>query len=1360
MNTSTLYQRLNQGGTDPKSMVTTAGTEFGLTGDQMYKIGMVESGLQSGAANPNSSATGLYQFTSGTWKETIGKYGAQYGIPEGTAPTDAAANAILGAAYLRDNRDDFKNSYGKDPELTDLYMGHFLGRTGRKRFVDGMTADPNVPATSLVSAKQAKANKEIFFNADGTPRSASEVYSLFGNKLGAVADQAQQQQTKDRNISNVQERELGRLLDLGNTAELNAESAVADFTKRGLDVPLASANPQPFADTVADYGLRPLPEVEERSFMDEAFDAASANIRLSSGVVKANEVVLAGLHALSKDFGFDMEWGQEALAVTSAFSDLSPEEMGRVDLNNPFKPTEEMYTKAFDAGLDRKWSEYISTAMSPDEFIRKVQLATDMQKADETRRGVGLGAGLAGGLAGAAVDPLSYVGGAAKGVTWGSRVLFAGAEAAGMNVLSEKMTEWATAGAVEADIASAALGGFIFGGTLRGVSDAFINNAAATRMRARQESLATGQADMTARPDIEIPEGQAYADIPGQPGAVVDQFGNTHSATSVGNPKLLDEAAAEDIRANKGVDLGPASMLAYSLLRSEHKVVRDVAADLVRSPTGIQGGGTGRTKMTAEDILGRLEGQDNMWYNKAMKQREALKDLKGIGREGMEREIVTAIESGDLSKLSPESKAFAESIIELYTRKFDEASNPGRFGQAYAPPVFASGRDPKSYVPQVFEEGKVTAAKARFGGEEGWEGLQKAIKDNWTAQWKGDHNGIRARFSEAYKDEIEAYTAAGELPEVALMKTFNDYIEKKSYGISKQGDFTHSASLEDANLSDSLVGIENNNFTMERNLFDSGFENIADDGAGFAINDLRHFDMMNIAQMYNRRMNGDVAIHGSTGKDTKALKDRVVNMADPKGKRELDQLVRVITGRSRVDNPSMAFNAMMRGVQNVSFASNNAQMWINNLSEVTGWAANRTNFVLRNGVKGLEQLMNPQTKFTKADMKDFQAALFGNDLNTVMTKSFANTRDAMIREGTGKKLANFTAGVDQFGAVVSSNKWNPYTKMLNFTQESLTGLARGGVLADITQEAFGGIKFRPEILKNASVTPAQYKGVLDMMRQHVKVVNGEFKPDTAAIVKDPRANDLWRLADYIASDSVTRTNKVGMNYVAQPNALTNLALQFKSFTLKGLNSRTVRMFHESFHGKGLDNAVRATVMFGTMSALWSMQTHYRSLGIPEKDRQAYLDKMLDPAMVSYQAISRSAELGPLLGGVGLVVNPALQMAGLGNDMFRAGRSTIDPSTVLDKRDPLLSRAGTLKESSQQLGQALFDTFPAARTGVAAAQTVASLPGMAAADYGYQRDMEKRAFFEGLGAVAPNDPAVQWLINQWAEQAGAAGKGMR
>lgn len=1366
--TQTLYEKLQASSGDLSGLVNAAGQELGLPEGQMYRIGMVESGLKPDVKNKRSSATGLYQFTKGTWNEVVTKYGPQYGIPEGASAKDPVANAILGAAYLNENSTNFKDTFGKDPDITDLYMGHFLGQKGRKKFLDAMTKNPEAPALQFTGKRQVKANPDVFFNEDGSPASLAEVYKRFGNKLSAGEDAGNHlaSMKSDIYVDAVRERMMDREF-LGQDSQLDIERAVSSQGNFGLTY----GNAKPFADTVSDYGLQKPAEVEERSFFDEAWDASMAELRLSSAGRYMNEKALALSAAITQDLGIPQDWDNAAAQVAAAFSGLTQEEMLRFDITKGYEVPEELWPKIYNSGIDKKWTEFIKTAKNNQDLIEKVQLASEMQKADETRKKAGLGAGLVGGVVGALGDPLTFAGGTAiKAGSVGGRMFVAGVEGSVGSVASELGLEMDTKGAVEANVGSAAIGGFVAASGLRGLGEAFSNFPASIRMRARQEALDSGIDDITARPDIEVPEGRRYVDHPEETGAVVDESGNTHSATSVGNPKILDEATEEHIRANKGVELGGANMLAYDLLRAESNEVRGIAADLVRSPTGIQGGGSGKTSMTAEDVLGRLEGMDNAWYTNAMKAREAaydnsMFDISGsrTAREDMERTVVEAIESGDLSKLSKEQQEYAQLITELYVRKFEEGTNPSMFGNTDAPPVFASTRDASRYVPQVFEEGKVNAAKMRCGGEQGWEGLQEAIKANWRSQWKANHNGVREKFRAAYEEELKVRgdAALGKAKEgegidldKLLDEMADEYIEKKSYGISRNGDFTHSAGLEDANLDDSLVGIENNNFTMERNVFDSAFRTLASDGQPFSINELRHFDMLNLAQMYNRRVNGDVAIHAATGKDTKALKDKVVNLPEGKDKHNLDQLVRLITGRARADNTAPAFNAVMKGLQDLSFASSNAQMWINNLSEVSGWATNRIMFMARNGVPALKQLFNPETKFTKADLKDFRDGIFGHELNNALQPSYINVKDALIRQGVGERAAKVAAGVRVAGAAVASPRFNPYTKFLNGTQELLTGMARGGVLSDITQEAFGGIKINPAALKNASVTPEQYRGVLDMLREHVKVVDGEFKPDVAAIRRDPRTNDLWRLADYIASDSVMRTGKVGMNYVMRPNSIMNLALQFKSFMLKGLNARTVRLFHESFHGKKVDNVMRVIIGSVITGALWSMQVHYRSLGIPENERQAYLEKMLDDGMIAYQSVSRQAELGPALGAVNLVFGAAT-----GSDIFRLGRSTVDPKSA-QYGDPLRANATSMKSVGEAFGQASYDTFPAARTLTAPYVIGSSILGWANADYGYQSDMQLRSFYEALGSLAPNAPEVQWFINQMAEEAGASGKYMK
>lgn len=112
-------------GFDPKIAVQVAGTE---------------SGLDPNA--DNGIAAGLFQFVSGTWAGMLRKYGAMYGISPMASRKDPRANAILGVCYLKENYDGLKQALGKEVTDLDLYMSHFLGLGGAKRFLSAPPGDP------------------------------------------------------------------------------------------------------------------------------------------------------------------------------------------------------------------------------------------------------------------------------------------------------------------------------------------------------------------------------------------------------------------------------------------------------------------------------------------------------------------------------------------------------------------------------------------------------------------------------------------------------------------------------------------------------------------------------------------------------------------------------------------------------------------------------------------------------------------------------------------------------------------------------------------------------------------------------------------------------------------------------------------------------------------------------------------------------------------------------------------------------------------------------------------------------------------------------------------------------------------
>lgn len=64
-----------------EAMIRTAAQEYGLDPDHAVILAQCESSLNERAANPISTAKGLYQFTDGTW-ENIRAVGHQYDAKE------------------------------------------------------------------------------------------------------------------------------------------------------------------------------------------------------------------------------------------------------------------------------------------------------------------------------------------------------------------------------------------------------------------------------------------------------------------------------------------------------------------------------------------------------------------------------------------------------------------------------------------------------------------------------------------------------------------------------------------------------------------------------------------------------------------------------------------------------------------------------------------------------------------------------------------------------------------------------------------------------------------------------------------------------------------------------------------------------------------------------------------------------------------------------------------------------------------------------------------------------------------------------------------------------------------------------
>jgi hypothetical protein len=144
----------------------------------LNKIAYVESGNNPNARASTSSASGVYQFTNGTWRDVVNKYGAQTGIGYGDK-NNPRAQRIMAELMLKDNAQELKSFLGRDARPTEVYLTHFLGVGGAKKF---LSSHPDQLAFKVLP-EAAQANRTIFYN-NGRPRTVREVYLLMNTKIG------------------------------------------------------------------------------------------------------------------------------------------------------------------------------------------------------------------------------------------------------------------------------------------------------------------------------------------------------------------------------------------------------------------------------------------------------------------------------------------------------------------------------------------------------------------------------------------------------------------------------------------------------------------------------------------------------------------------------------------------------------------------------------------------------------------------------------------------------------------------------------------------------------------------------------------------------------------------------------------------------------------------------------------------------------------------------------------------------------------------------------------------------------------------------------------------------------------------
>lgn len=192
-----------------REAIARAADKTGVDFDYLLAQARIESGLDPQARARTSSATGLYQFIGSTWLETLDKHGATHGLNwaetaienvRGRAVVNDAGMrrdlldlrnnpevaALMAAELARDNAVELEGVLGRAPDAGELYLAHFLGAGGARKFLASLQEDGGQSAAALFP-KPAAANRAIFYGKSG-PRSLEQVMGLIRGKVDAAME--------------------------------------------------------------------------------------------------------------------------------------------------------------------------------------------------------------------------------------------------------------------------------------------------------------------------------------------------------------------------------------------------------------------------------------------------------------------------------------------------------------------------------------------------------------------------------------------------------------------------------------------------------------------------------------------------------------------------------------------------------------------------------------------------------------------------------------------------------------------------------------------------------------------------------------------------------------------------------------------------------------------------------------------------------------------------------------------------------------------------------------------------------------------------------------------------------------------
>lgn len=159
------------------AIIEEAAARHGVPATALLSIAQIESKMNANAANPTSSAAGLFQFVDATARE--------YGLT-GSKRNDAAAQADAAARMMATNARSLERVLGREPDAGELYLAHQQGLGG----ATALLRNPDKPAVEVLTGvygSEAKARKALTGNGGNANMTASAFASQWISKGNGTA---------------------------------------------------------------------------------------------------------------------------------------------------------------------------------------------------------------------------------------------------------------------------------------------------------------------------------------------------------------------------------------------------------------------------------------------------------------------------------------------------------------------------------------------------------------------------------------------------------------------------------------------------------------------------------------------------------------------------------------------------------------------------------------------------------------------------------------------------------------------------------------------------------------------------------------------------------------------------------------------------------------------------------------------------------------------------------------------------------------------------------------------------------------------------------------------------------------------